>query len=120
MITEDHVLRIEVHSGRENWRMSFNLNEVFFGVEDRERDLTFSVVRYTKWGRIKKIIKLIKKYSWCNEQAVKDLNEWLMYQLTIYKALRDSHISGGDEYKRYNKQVALLEKAYKEAVKDGK
>lgn len=38
----------------------------------------------------------------------------------IYKALRDSHIRGGDEYKRYNKQVALLEKAYKEAVKDGK
>lgn len=120
MITEDHVLKIEVHNGKENWRMSFNLNEVFFGREEKEIDKSFPIVRYTRWGRIKKIIKLLKKYAWCNEQAVKDLNEWLIYQITVYKDLRDHHIRGGDAYKKYSKQVELLEKSYKEAVKDGK
>ena len=91
------------------------------------------MIYYTRWGRIKKIIGILNKKAYCNEKAVKEFREWLIYQISVYKNFRDEYkaksescISGGSKNKAYrqkakayDKRVKLLEKALKE-VQDGK
>lgn len=97
--------------------MRLNLYEVFFHIEFSYVDKSIPIVRYTRWGRIKKIIKLLKKYSYCNEQALEDFKQWVKCQIATYKDFRDQCMCVGDQYKMYQKKVDLLEKALKEAEK---
>lgn len=138
MVTGNDILEIPVHEGRENWDMKLNLHGIFFGTDLSEmRDKDYKpdpdIIHYTRWGRIKKIIGILNKKAYCNEKAVKEFREWLIYRISVYKNFRDvynakseSCISGGSKNKAYkqkaksyDKRVKLLEKALKE-VQDGK
>ena len=138
MVTDNDILELSVHEGRENWDMKLNLHELFFGIElsdmrDKDYKPDLDIIHYTRWGRIKKIIGILNKKAYCNEKSVKEFREWLIYQISVYKNFRDEYkaksescISGGSKNKAYkqkakayDKRVKLLEKALKE-VQDGK
>lgn len=128
MVTDNDILEISVHEGRENWDMKLNLHKTFFG-KDYKPDP--DIIHYTRWGRIKKIIGILNKKAYCNEKAVKEFREWLIYQISVYKNFRDEYkaksescISGGSKNKAYkqkakdcDKRVKLLEKALNELSK---
>ena len=130
MVTDNDILELSVHEGRENWDMKLNLHEIFFGSEMRDKDYKSDpdIIHYTRWGGIKQIIGILNENAYCNEKAVKEFREWLIYQISVYKNFRDEYkaksescISGGSKNKEYNqkakaydKRVKLLEKALKE------
>lgn len=117
MIIEGNILELSVHQGRENFDMKFDLHEVFFGKEKKTITNDFPVIKYTRWGRVKKIIKLVKKYSYCNEKSVENFTKWLKSQILISEYFRDSNTYGGDKYKMYQKEVYFLNKALNELSK---
>ena len=88
---------------REHFTISFNLYEVFFGREEDKPDPTYPIVRYTRWGRIKKITKLLKQYQYDNEEAMENYKSWIRRKIEFYtEVIKDK------------KKVELLEKALKE------
>ena len=60
------------------------------------------MIHYTRWGRIKKVLKILKEFKWENEEAYTVLREFLEEQIPLAKKHKDK------------KSVEVMEKALKE------
>lgn len=105
----DNILVIK-SSYKPHFTMKLNLQELFLKEDykyEKDELPDPDIIHYTRWGRVKKILKILREYRWENEEAVKQLEEWLQEQIPLAKERKDK------------KSVSLMEKALKE-VQDGK
>lgn len=105
----DNILVIK-SSYKPHFTMKLNLPELFLKEDykyEKDELPDPDIIHYTRWGRVKKILKILREYRWENEEAVKQLEEWLQEQIPLAKERKDK------------KSVSIMEKALKE-VQDGK
>lgn len=85
--------------------MSIRLEALFLTEDykygkDEKRDP--DMIHYTRWGRIKKVLKILKKFEWENKEAYIVLKEFLEEQIPLAIQRKDK------------KSVEVMKKALKE------
>lgn len=106
MCNDDGCLVIKHEEYRAKFILRLNIQELFYGKYENCIDPAFPVQHYTRLQRIKKIVKILRNYSYENEEEIKGFKDWLESEISFYK---------GKE-KKDTKKINLLEKVLKEVL----
>lgn len=67
--------------------MRINLEELFYPNKKPyklNKDETSDIVHFTTWGRVKRVLELLKRWDYCNEEAYKTTLEYVKTEIAYW------------------------------------